>query len=264
MTNSTQALTISSALSNGAPTMSSREIAELTGKEHRNVTRDIEKMLNDIGESVLKFEHTYTNEQNGQEYRCYNLPKDLTITLVAGYRSDLRLKIVRRWMELEAAPAIKAPTNMREALMLALDQQEEIERQKALIDAAAPKVAVHDRIYRAFGSLNITEAAKALQLGPKFLFKWLSTNEWTYRRAGGKSWLGYQKRITAGYLEHKVTPLSQEDGTEKLSEQVRVTAKGLTRLAAIIPGANLDPNLVPNDQKAPAPRPFAKKPEAVS
>ncbi|MBF0865610.1 MAG: Rha family transcriptional regulator [Gluconobacter potus] len=82
-------------------TMSSREIAEVTGKRHDNVVRDIEKMLNDVGEGLLNFEETYRNEQNGQEYRCYNLPKDLTITLVAGYRSDLRLKVVRRWMELE-------------------------------------------------------------------------------------------------------------------------------------------------------------------
>ncbi|MFT8326726.1 Rha family transcriptional regulator [Gluconobacter oxydans] len=82
-------------------TMSSREIAEVTGKDHRNVTRDIEKMLNDVGEGVLKFEQTYTNAQNGQSYREFLIPKDLTITLVAGYRSDLRLKIVRRWMELE-------------------------------------------------------------------------------------------------------------------------------------------------------------------
>lgn len=83
-------------------TMSSREIADVTGKRHDNVVRDIEKMLNDVGEGLLNFEETYKNEQNGQEYRCYNLPKDLTITLVAGYCSDLRLKIVRRWMELEA------------------------------------------------------------------------------------------------------------------------------------------------------------------
>jgi len=94
--------------------MSSREIAELTGKDHRNVTRDIEKMLTDIGEGVLKFEQTYTNSQNGQTYREFLLPKDLTITLVAGYRSDLRLKIVRRWMELESVPEPKPSLNDRQ------------------------------------------------------------------------------------------------------------------------------------------------------
>lgn len=86
------------------PTMSSREIADLTGKRHDHVVRDIEKMLNDIGEGLPKFGGTYINEQNGQEYRCYNLPKNLTLNLVTGYRADMRLKIIDRWLELEGAP----------------------------------------------------------------------------------------------------------------------------------------------------------------
>ncbi|GBD55943.1 Rha family transcriptional regulator [Gluconobacter wancherniae] len=106
MTNNTQAITISTALSSGAPTMSSREIAELTGKRHDNVVRDnvvrdIEKMLKDVGEGLLNFEDTYRNEQNGQEYRCYNLTQDLTYNLILGYDAARRLKVVRRWMELE-------------------------------------------------------------------------------------------------------------------------------------------------------------------
>ena len=56
-------------------TMSSREIAELTNKEHRNVTADIEKLMNELG-GVLKIQHTtYVNDQNQQEYECFNLPK---------------------------------------------------------------------------------------------------------------------------------------------------------------------------------------------
>lgn len=94
-------------------TMSSLEIAELTGKLHKNVIRDIEKMLNDVGIDRLKFELVYLDAK-GEKRKCYNLPKDLTITLIAGYRADLRLKIVRRWMELESgvtsAPAIEKPT----------------------------------------------------------------------------------------------------------------------------------------------------------
>lgn len=250
---------MSASLANIAVTMSSREIAELTGKRHDHVVRDIEKMLTDVGEGLPKFGDTYTNEQNGQEYRCYNLPKDLTITLVAGYRSDLRLKIVRRWMELEAAPTFKAPTNMREALMLALDQQEEIERQKALIDAAAPKVAALVRISTADGSYGLTEAAKILQIKPKALIAFMATSQWIYRRNGTKNWLAFQAKIDAGYLWHKIGTYTDGNGEEKTRDTVKVLPKGLAKLAQIVPGAKIDPDLMEMEA-----RPFAKKPEAVS
>ena len=50
------------------PTMSSREIATLCDKEHRNVCRDIENLNATYGQmGMLKIEHTpYTHEQNGQ------------------------------------------------------------------------------------------------------------------------------------------------------------------------------------------------------
>ncbi|EBC0167624.1 Rha family transcriptional regulator, partial [Salmonella enterica subsp. enterica] len=47
--------------------MSSREIAELTGKQHKNVKRDIEKMLSDLQEDALRFEHIYLDVQNRQQ-----------------------------------------------------------------------------------------------------------------------------------------------------------------------------------------------------
>ena len=52
------------------PTMSSLEIAELTGKRHDNVMRDIRSMLAELhGEGgVLSFQDTHTNHQNGQTY----------------------------------------------------------------------------------------------------------------------------------------------------------------------------------------------------
>ena len=44
--------------------MTSREIAELTGKEHRNVVRDIRQMLQELGEGgLLRFEQTYSDPQ---------------------------------------------------------------------------------------------------------------------------------------------------------------------------------------------------------
>ena len=69
-------------------TMSSIEIAELTGKDHRNVMRDIKVMFKDLGDEggLLSSEHTYTHPQNGQKYKCYNLPKELADLLLTKYK----------------------------------------------------------------------------------------------------------------------------------------------------------------------------------
>ncbi|MCM8510915.1 Rha family transcriptional regulator [Acinetobacter bereziniae] len=85
-------------------TMSSREIAELCGKEHRNVCRDIES-LNETYEKMglLKIEQGYYKHQNtgSQQHREFLLNKEQTIDLVTGYKPELRIKINRRWAELE-------------------------------------------------------------------------------------------------------------------------------------------------------------------
>lgn len=82
-------------------TMSSREIAELTGKRHDNVMRDIRVMLAELhGEGgVPKFEDTQTHPQNGQCYPVFNLPKRETLILVSGYSVQMRARIIDRWLK---------------------------------------------------------------------------------------------------------------------------------------------------------------------
>ena len=97
--------------------MSSREIAELTGKDHFNVMRDIRTMLEDLGIGALSFEGSYMSAQN-KPLPLFNLPKDLTITLVSGYNVVMRHRIVTRWQELEtqvATPALPNFNNPAEA-----------------------------------------------------------------------------------------------------------------------------------------------------
>ena len=83
-----------------AATMSSREIASATGKEHRNVTRDIRAMFEELEINALKFEHIYQDTMNRDQVE-YHLDHDLTLTLATGYSAKLRFALVKRWRELE-------------------------------------------------------------------------------------------------------------------------------------------------------------------
>lgn len=117
-------------------TMSSREIAELTGKRHDNVMRDIRNMMSDLG--VLKSEDTYRHQSNGQEYSMFNLNKEETLCLVAGYHAKLRMAIIKRWSELE--DAVKQPALPADCVAIKKDdliwlQGEVIERMKNQLKA---------------------------------------------------------------------------------------------------------------------------------
>lgn len=86
--------------------MSSREIAELTGKEHKNVIRDIEKMLSDLEKDGSNLSHLVNSVSYDKDARGYttaiHLLKRETLILVSGYSVELRARIIDRWQELEA------------------------------------------------------------------------------------------------------------------------------------------------------------------
>ena len=151
-------------------TMSSLEIAELTDKEHRNVMRDIRKMLDEMGEGgVLKFEHTHQNPQNGQTYPIFRLPKRECLILVSGYDVPLRAKIIDRWVELEAMVAAQS-VRERDALSAAV--LERLDTLSLRLDSLTFGSASHQgRLERpAFNSLSLEDARK-LHLDARFWFK---------------------------------------------------------------------------------------------
>lgn len=217
---------------NVARRMSSREIAALTGKLHKNVKRDIAAMLKDLLVDALSFEHIYQDTQN-REQTEYLLDREHTDCLLTGYSAPLRMKVIRRWQELEqanAAPTI--PQNLPDALRLAADLAEQNNQLRLVVTEQEPKVQALARIANATGSMCLTDAAKHLGVQRCRLIEWMKANRWIYRREGSARWMAYQPRQAAGLLDHKVTLLGlDEEGGQRLASQVRVTPKGLALLA---------------------------------
>ena len=220
-------------------TMSSREIAELTGKEHKNVIRDVRERARALGEDGSDLSHL-VERKDGRGYTAeFLLDRALTETLLTGYSIPLRHRVVTRLRELEnlsqQPPAI--PKTLPEALRLAADLAEQNTRLQLVVNEQTPKVAALQRIADARGAMCLTDAAKHLGLQRKRLLEWMQANRWIYRRSGAAHWLGFAPRLEAGLLEHKVTVLgTEEDGEQRLASQVRVTPKGLALLAQKIGG----------------------------
>jgi phage antirepressor YoqD-like protein len=214
--------------------MSSKEIAELTGKRHDNVKRDIVVMLKDLKADALKFEDIYLDGRNREQVQ-YLLDREHTDCLLTGYSAELRMKVIRRWRELEARIIghVQIPADFAQALRLAADQVEHSRQLQEVIDRQAPKVAAIQRLAAAEGAICITDAAKHLGISPSKLFDWMQANRWLYRRGGSTRWIAMQPRIRSGYLKHKVTALrpDTETGIERAAFQPLVTPKGLACLA---------------------------------
>jgi len=225
----------------GSKRMSSVEIAELMGKKHHHVIRDIKKLIDGEAIGLSNFgQSSYTNAQN-KEQPMYLLDFDATMTLITGYDAKRRAMVIKRWRELEtqvAAPVdhsalLNDPAVMRSLL---LNYTEKVIALETTIAEQEPTVKAYDRMCLADGLLNITNTAKTLQINPnQRLFAYMASHGWIYRRIGGKGWVAYQDRIAQGYMTHKVTTVQTSDGREKIVEQVLVTPKGVAKLAKVFP-----------------------------
>jgi anti-repressor protein len=124
-----------------ATTMSSLEIAELTGKEHKHVIRDIRVMLKALVDGP-NLDHVSEVFDNRGYTSHINLDKEHTLCLVSVYNVQMRMAIIKRWQELETkqAPAVSVPQTYAAALLEAGRLAMEIEEKNAQLALAAPKV----------------------------------------------------------------------------------------------------------------------------
>ena len=98
-------------------TMSSFEIAKLTGKRHADVMRDIRelnKAYDNLYERKIALKHRISDLGGGRQRKdpYFELTRMQTFDLLTGYSVELRIKVNRRWEELEALTRIKMPPSL--------------------------------------------------------------------------------------------------------------------------------------------------------
>ena len=155
-------------------TMSSLEIAELTGKRHDAILRDIRNLLNQ-GVNAHNFVEVEYTDKKGEKRPCYELTKKGCLILASGYDAKLREKIIDRWEELErdkqngnfqtpstyieALEALVASEKEKERMRIESEQQKkQIEQKDAKIAKIQPKADFADAAFKkilfSFGSME--------------------------------------------------------------------------------------------------------------
>ena len=153
-------------------TMSSLEIADYTGKEHKNVMRDIREMLEQLGQ--LSFEPSYYINSQNREMPMYELDEEHSIALVSGYDVKMRMEIIREWKALKEAHdpmAIMATFDSKQsdlfarvAVQLAKETKQK-EQAIIMIEHQKPKVEFFDEVADTEGLMGFNEAAKLIGVG---------------------------------------------------------------------------------------------------
>ncbi|MNG94745.1 Phage antirepressor protein KilAC domain protein [compost metagenome] len=209
---------------NGKMTMSTKEISDLTGKRHDNVMADARKMLGEIGSPEIS--GGYLDKQDRTQ-PCLLLSKDETMCLVAGYSTELRFRIVKRWRELEET---KKPAELSriEILQMALESERARVEAEAKLAIAAPKAEFVDRYVDATGTYGFRQVAKMLSVKENWFSDFLIEKAIMYRLSGKLT--AHSEHIDAGrFIARAGVAKNDHSYTE-----CRFTAKGVEWVAGEI------------------------------
>lgn len=224
-------------------TMTSLEIAEVTGKQHAHIMRDIRKLLEQgVSESNFGLTSYQQAQPNGgtKDVPMYQLTKKGCLILASGYDALLREKIINRWEELEIKEReqYQVPQSFAEALMLAAKQQQQIEEQQKQLEANSkeivelngaiaemkPKVTYVDMILASKETVATTQIAQGYGYSAK-AFNVLLRNFGIQHKVGGQ-WILYAKFLPYGYVQSDTIAITHRNGSAGSVMHTKWTQKG--------------------------------------
>ena len=215
-------------------TMSSLEIAKLTGKPHNDVMKAIRAMepsWEKVSQGKFSLSSRKVEQPNGgiREYPCYELTKTECLYVATKFNDEARAKLVLRWEELEQkqrAQMLQLPdfTDPAEAAMAWAKEYKEkkvlaIENKKLEEEniqlAAENQELKHDKNYldlimRSKAMLTISQIAQDYGMSGKALNKQLAQMGIQYSING--QWILYAKYKDCGYVSSRSIDITRADG----------------------------------------------------
>ena len=208
--------------------MTSSEIAELTEKRHDNVKRTIEDCASKGIFTLPQFEEVSNTGFGPRTIGVFILDKRTSLIVVAQLSPEFTARIVDRWQELEAKQQSQAahaiPQTMAQALRLAADQAEQIEKQQLLLEQQKPAVEFVDRFVEAKSAKGFREVAKILGLKEREFIAELARDGVIFKQ--GSNWLPMANHQHAGRFTVKTGEANGHAFT-----QTRFTPEGIAWVA---------------------------------
>ena len=215
-------------------TMSSLEIAKLTGKPHNDVMKAIRAMepsWEKVSQGKFSLSSRKVEQPNGgiREYPCYELTKTECLYVATKFNDEARAKLVLRWEELEqkqraqmlqlpnftdpAEAAIAWAKEYKEKKVLAIENKKLEEENIQL--AAENQELKHDKNYldlimRSKALLTISQIAQDYGMSGKAMNKKLADMGIQYSING--QWILYAKYKDCGYVSSRSIDITRADG----------------------------------------------------
>lgn len=226
----------------GTPVTDSVKVAQVFGKQHKNIMQAIRNILGTAENSAQRkwfYESTYI-ASNGKPNPMYIMNRDgfslLAMGLTGAKAMQFKVGFIEQFNAMErvvqqvqqTSPAI--PQSFAEALRLAASQAEQIEQQQKQIEAERPRVLFSQAVETAKQSVLIGELAKIIcqngvQTGEKRLFAWMRENGYLCQY-GERYNQPTQKAMEMGLFEMKKTTIQKANGETLVSTTTKVTGKG--------------------------------------
>ena len=180
-------------------TMSSKEIAELTGKRHDHVLVDIRKMLAEINSPEKSGQY---KDSTNRTLPMLLLDKDEALCLVSGYNAKMRMAIIKRWQELERGtpklPNFNSPAESARAWAEQFEANQIAQQQLA---EAQPKIDFVDRYVDGTGLKKFRDVCRILNVKENAFRVFLINSKIMYRLDG--RYAAYKIHIDAGRFQDK-------------------------------------------------------------
>lgn len=212
----------------------SLRVAEVFGKDHKNVIQSIENLAAEKSAAKFFAEATYYNR--GKQYPMYYMNRDGFTLLAMGFtgKKALQFKIsyinAFNSMETQIRTGYAIPGSYAEALKLAANQAEKIEQQKQTIAIQAPKALFADAVATSHTSILIGDLAKLIRqngvdIGQNRLFAWLREHGYLIG-SGDRRNMPTQRAMDLELFDIKERTFQNPDGSVRITKTTKVTGKG--------------------------------------